>query len=514
MADRGLADTVVVDRTTGIAGAYAARLLADAGARVVRVEPIGGDPDRPTALWRFLHHDVESIETGDDTALASAIDAATIVLPSHGEHGLDELAHHRVVVAITPWGLEGPARDRPTNSFLLEAESGSLASRGRATRAPFAAGARTWEWITGGYAAAAAVAAVRKLDRTGQGELIDVSMFEATHLAGASFMPLLHQLAGRPAVTAPSRVIETPEIHPTLDGWVGFTTNSAQQFRDFLVMIDRADLVDDEELCAAAGRQRRYDEWTGIVDGWTSQRSTAEIVELARLLRIPVAPVLSPADVFDFDHFVARGVFVPSADGEFSMPRRPWRVVGEADGSRTRLSVLGEHRPFEPRRTATARPAASVAAGRDPRGRPDGVVGRAEFDPSPRLPRCRRHPRRIADPARRDADDRRGLPCSGRLVGTEFVLPVGQHQQARARPRSRYSRRPGRLRPTRRDRRHRRGELHPACSRQPRDRLGSHPAGQSRGPSSCGCRRSGSTDRGATAPDSPRRWSSSRAWPG
>src|SRR5947209_9030319 len=119
----------------------------------------------------------------------------------------------------------------------------------------------------------------------------------------------------------PSRRIELPSIEPTADGYVGFTTTTAQQFRDFLVLVERPDLLDDPELASADGRAARRDEMTEIIRSWTTARTTAECVEQATLLRIPVAPVGNAATLLEMDHFRARGVFEPSADGEFLQPR-------------------------------------------------------------------------------------------------------------------------------------------------------------------------------------------------
>jgi len=85
--------------------------------------------------------------------------------------------------------------------------------------------------------------------------------------------------------------VETPSIEPTSDGYVGFCTNSRQQFSDFLLLIERPDLREDEQLAQFAGRLMRFDEWNEIMRGFLSEKTTAEIVESASLLRIPVAPI-------------------------------------------------------------------------------------------------------------------------------------------------------------------------------------------------------------------------------
>ena len=104
-------------------------------------------------------------------------------------------------------------------------------------------------------------------------------------------------------------------------------------------------------------RQNRWKEWNDLVHEWTTQHTTAEIVQLASELRIPVAPVLNGENIFDCDHFIARRVFVDDPTGSFKMPRRPWRMDDEDPPLPRPSPRLGEH-------TGTIEPRVLVAAGR------------------------------------------------------------------------------------------------------------------------------------------------------
>ena len=166
---------------------------------------------------------------------------------------------------------------------------------------------------------------------------------EAMNIAGGSYGQLAYQLAGSPPVTTVHRTFETPSIEPTLDGYAGFCTNSRAQFDAFLHLIERTDLLGDEQLAMFVGRQQRWTEWNEAVHAWTTQHSTAEVVKLAAELRIPVAPVLNGETVLDCEHFVARNVFVDDPTGTFKMPRPAWRL-DDADPPPPRPSPrLGEH---------------------------------------------------------------------------------------------------------------------------------------------------------------------------
>ena len=360
--ERGLATLRVVDFTIGIAGAYCCHLLSDAGADVIKVEPAGGDPWRSwsasrspvdpslgSALFRFLHHGVRSVvgQPGDPE-IRALMESADIVVEGFpedalGRRSLLDAVPGLVVLSITPYGTTGPYADRPPNDFVVQAESGGLVSRGSPHDVPFQAGGRTSEWVAATFAATAATAAARRAQRTGRGEHIDCSVAEAMTIAASGYSALTRQLLGNPVLAGAARRLETPSVEPTRDGYVGFCTNSRQQFDSFLVLIERSDLLESAEFAPALARQSRWDEWNGIVRSWTTKRYTAEIVGAASDLRIPVAPVQDAAAVLSCEHFLARGVFVDDPTGQFVMPRRPWRLNDEDPPLPRRSPRLGEH---------------------------------------------------------------------------------------------------------------------------------------------------------------------------
>ncbi|MGO8769545.1 CoA transferase, partial [Mycobacterium sp.] len=230
-----------------------------------------------------------------------------------------------VVVSVTPFGTTGPYVDEriAANEFILQALSGSIAGRGWPGDEPVQAGGRLGEWLAGTFAAAVAAAATRHALRSGRGEVIDVSTYEAMAIAMGGLSAMSASVLGADSLLH-QRSLELPSIVPTADGMVGFCTITAQQFQDFLVMIDRADLVDDAELASFDGRLARREEFLGMVTQWAEARTTQEIVDLAVAFRIPVAPIGTPATLPEVDHFVQRGVFVESEPGTLQ-PRVPYR---------------------------------------------------------------------------------------------------------------------------------------------------------------------------------------------
>lgn len=357
----------VLDLTTNIAGPYCTKLLADAGADVVKVEPPEGDPLRrygSGALFEFLNTSKRSV-TDDWRALARAADLAVVDGPAVPPELLEESG--LTVVAISPFGTTGPWRDRPATEFVLQAWCGSTGSRGTPDRPPLAAGGRIGEFEAGTYAAVAAAAALCRAP----GAFIDVSILEAMTVSMNTYASVFASFAGwRPGPVGsrskgPERTIELPSIEPTADGFVGFCTITAQQFADFLVLIGRPDLLDDRDLASAEGRNRRMHEFLAMVHEWTTKRTTAEIIEQASLLRIPVAPIGNGATIPTFEHFVARGTFVPNPSGRFVQPRVPYEISGRPTPPFRPAPALGQHTG-----TVDWRPRARTAADGSRRRRP------------------------------------------------------------------------------------------------------------------------------------------------
>lgn len=363
----------VVEWATEITGPYCTKLFADLGAEVIKIEDPDGDPFRcrafgdrsdGDALFKFLNAGKRSVVGTSLADLEALIVSADVFVDSLGPGALNReallrSAPHLVIVALSAYGLTGPYRYRPSTEFTIQAESGTLALRGRPDQPPIQAGGRVFEWVMASYAAVAALGALRRVQLGGAGEIVDCSLLETCHLSASGFADLYHELAGRPPLTLPARQVEIPSIEPTADGWVGFNTNTRQQFESFLAMLGRLDLLDDDPAWAlATTRWERREEWNQIVREWTTRRSTDEIVALASDLRIPVSPVNNGQTVLDHPQFAARGVWGTYADGSFIHPLAPYRINGRRPAPTAGAPPLGEMAKVDPHsriRTASDR---------------------------------------------------------------------------------------------------------------------------------------------------------------
>src|SRR5262245_25035456 len=244
-----LAGVRVLDLSSEIAGPYCTKLLADAGADVLKIElPDGGGPLRrwtasgqalaagaDGVLFRFLNTSKRSAVldyasvAGRARLLALSADADLIVeslAPGAieglglGPNAVWERNRQVSLISISAFGRGGPWSNRPATEFTLQAWCGSTAARGTPDRPPIAAGGRLGEWLGGAFAAVAALTVHGAARRSGRGEHVDIALFEVMALTMAPNFSVWESLAGQPSPF--TRTVEIPSIAPARDGYVGF----------------------------------------------------------------------------------------------------------------------------------------------------------------------------------------------------------------------------------------------------------------------------------------------------
>ena len=349
MSDGGptpLDDLRVVEVSDRIAGSYCGKLLVDAGADVVKVEPASGDPLRrftatggeladgdDSPLFSYLSAGKRSVTTISDELLAWA--DVVIVTADRGtaaEQGIDpgQLVEARpecVVVTVSDFGWTGPWSQRSATEFTLQAASGLTGFRGDPAGPPISIGGELGEYMGGAWAAYGVMAVRRRVATGGPGGHLDMSMLEAITLMQSS--EWLHsQLLKRPPVT---RSVEVPSIEPAKDGYVGISMVTGQQWLDFAAMVDCPEFTEIAQLRFQIGRWDYRDWIRERLDPWMRERTVAEIVELGQLFRLPLAPLGNGSTIPEMDHLATRGVYIDNPAG-FRQPRAPWlmSVAGQA----------------------------------------------------------------------------------------------------------------------------------------------------------------------------------------
>jgi crotonobetainyl-CoA:carnitine CoA-transferase CaiB-like acyl-CoA transferase len=354
----------VVELSSGVAGAYCTKLLADGGARVIKIESPQGDPLRrwsasgasiekgcDGALFGFLagsKHSVVADPDGDAEFVDDLLAAADAVVWSRGSSvaesflpaAVRESHPHLLVTSITPFGLEGPWRDRPATEFTLQAWSGGIVGlgRGSADRAPVFVGGQVGEYLAGAYASAATLASRLRQRETGAGELLDLSMLE-TQILGLTYFPVtFFQMLGRPWRDA--RKLTVPGIARAKDGLVDVGCGTAQQWFDLCAMIGQQDWIDEDSPLSIT---EMANEKAAEIYSWFEGQQADDIRDLATAFRIPNAPVANGAIITDLEQFAYRGSFVANPRDGFRQPCHPYRMQPATLVAPQPAPRLGEH---------------------------------------------------------------------------------------------------------------------------------------------------------------------------
>ena len=380
-ASTPLDDLRVVEVSDRIAGGYCGKLLVDAGADVVKVEPASGDPLRRytatagelaegsnSPLFSYLSAGKRSVTAVSDELLAWAdIVVVTAGPAAAAALGIDpaRLVEARpgcIVVTISDFGWTGPWSQRPATEFTLQAASGLTGFRGDPAGPPISIGGELGEYMGGTWAAYGAMALRRRVAAGGPGGHLDMSMLEAITLMQSS--EWLHsQLLQRPPVR---RSVEVPSIEPAKDGYVGISMVTGQQWLDFAAMVDCQEFTEIEQLRFQIGRWDYRDWIRERIDPWLRERTVDEVVELGQLFRLPLAPLGNGSTIPDMDHLRARGVYIDNPAG-FRQPRAPWLMSLAAQAPVRAAPGVGEADDvgvWEPRESETqTTPAAAPLGG-------------------------------------------------------------------------------------------------------------------------------------------------------
>jgi len=357
----------VLDLSDRICGAYATKLLADAGAEVTKLEPPGGDPlrrrapssanlgrDADGALFAYLNTSkrshVADLETSNGRARAWELAAQADLVFETFEPGVAEAAGLGAadlwaraagcsLVSISSFGRGGPWSQRPATEFTLQALCGSTGGRGVPERPPLSAGGELGEWIGGLWAAIGALLAARRARETGRGDHVDVSLLECMSVSLSYHEHLKASLSGDFdgfIEKSFERQMEVPSIEKARDGYVGFALFTAAMWESFCEMVECPELGRDAELRFMLQRWPRRAEVNRAIRPWLARHSVDAIVEEASRRRIPVARIGNGATTPEMDHFRATGSFVRNPGGGFLQPRVPYSISGI------------DSRPFEP----------------------------------------------------------------------------------------------------------------------------------------------------------------------
>ncbi len=361
MASQGpLAGVRVVDLTAMVMGPYCTQIMADMGADVIKVEPPEGDNTRYISVGpapgmsgvyinvnrgkRAIMLDLRTDE--GKAALRALVATADVFIHSMRSKAIVKLGFgYDDVAAINPsivytncygYGRRGPNRDLPAYDDTIQAECGIPAVQELLTGEANYVGTIMADKVAGLTALYATTMALFHRERTGEGQEVEVSMFETMasfmlveHANGAMFDPPLGP-AVYPRTVAPNR-----RPYPTKDGHIAVLIYNDKHWSAFVNAVEPPWAT--EVYATLEMRANDIDTVYGLVAETLLERTTDEWMALFRELQIPAAPINTPDALFDHPHLNAVGLFetVETPHGPVRMPgvptwfsRTPGRIAG------------------------------------------------------------------------------------------------------------------------------------------------------------------------------------------
>ncbi|WP_268893177.1 CaiB/BaiF CoA transferase family protein [Pontixanthobacter aquaemixtae] len=363
-----LKDVRVVDLTSMVFGPYATQILADLGADVIKIEPPGGDATRfinagPSedlgGVFTNINRGKKSIELDlRDPAhcevLKNLIADADVFIHSMRGKAIAKLGFdYPSVSAIKPdiiytncygYSRRGPDGDKPAYDDTIQAECGIPHVQGLMNGEPGFAATIMADKVAGLHALYATLAALFHRARTGEGQEVEIGMFEAM----SSFMLVEHasgKLFDPPLGPAHYHRAVSPNRRPykTRDGYVAALIYNDKHWDAFMKSLQPA--WQSEEFDTLKKRAKHIDRIYGLLGETFAERTTQEWLDFLEPLQIPCARVKSTDDLFDDPHLNAIGFFenVESKEGTIRYPGVPtWfsRTPGKVAGP---TPHLGEH---------------------------------------------------------------------------------------------------------------------------------------------------------------------------
>jgi len=363
----------VLDIATFVAAPFAATLMSEFGAEVIKIEhPKGGDPwrrygtpaaDGDSLAWKSESRNKRSLtlDLGDprgrevfNRLAASADVVAENFRPGKleswglGWDALGEVNPRLVLLRVSGFGQTGPYRDRPGFARIAHAFGGLTHLAGMPDGPPVTPGSTSLaDYITGLFGAVGVLVALRARDRDGIGQVVDVSLYE-------SIFRVLDEIAPAYAATGRVRGREGTKTlyacphgqYETADGhWIAVACTSDRMFARFAGMMDQPELADEDRFGNVQKRLAALDEVDGIVTDYI--RSKPREAFLARCLEfgVPAAPVNTIADIFADPHIHQRGTLLEvddGAGGTITVPNVVARLSGTPGTVRASGPALGE----------------------------------------------------------------------------------------------------------------------------------------------------------------------------
>ncbi|OWU84182.1 formyl-CoA transferase [Oceanicola sp. 22II-s10i] len=378
-----LEGVVVLDLTMMLAGPFASMMLADQGATVIKIEPVGGDNTRRIGphmegeisredggyggYFGSINRNKRSIcidfKTKEGVALFhDMVRQADAVIENYRGGVADRLGNsYEVLREVNPAlvyasvrgfgdqrGGKSPYGHWPAYDPVAQSMGGIMAITGAERGAmPTKVGPGVGDIIPAMYAAFGLVSAVLRARATGEGQYVDIAMVDAIMATCERSIFQLSFTGNNPGVEGNHHPLFAPfGLFRAKDGWVTITAQSEKFWEILTRLIGRPELAADPRYLTGDLRGQHRDEVIAIVEEFTLPRTRAEIAEVLGG-NVPFGPVYLAADQFTDPHFAARDMLVtyehPGTGRQTTIANTPVKMTGTPGGVHSRAPLQGEH---------------------------------------------------------------------------------------------------------------------------------------------------------------------------
>ena len=325
----------VLELCSTIAGPVCARLLADFGAEVIKVEAPGGDPVRSmgyhegdvslyaaTILRNKQAVTVDmKTEQGRDLVRRLAAQCDAVVenfRPGTLERlglGYDVLSADNpglVLVRISGYGQTGPYREKPGYGAICEAFGGVRHLTGDPDRPPARVALAVTDYLTAAFAAFGAVMALLDRSRTGLGQVVDTALYETAFSMMEAIVPAYDRLKLVPTRQGSRLPSMAPNnLYLARDGsYILIAANNDKVFGQLARAMGQPELPSDPRFASIRARSANMDATDAVVAAWVAERDGKAVEALLEAAGVPVSRVFTVADIFADPHYDAREMLV------------------------------------------------------------------------------------------------------------------------------------------------------------------------------------------------------------
>jgi CoA:oxalate CoA-transferase len=360
----------ILDFTRVMAGPFCTALLADVGAEVIKVETPDGDDYRhigpfkggESALFIQMNRGKKSITANLKSpeglsAVRKLIAASDVIVENFRPGVADRLGigyeaaraiNPRVIyLSISGFGQDGPLSSRPAYDLIAQAMAGLMSMTGERDGPPMRVGDALGDLASGLYGAWAIMVALQARARSGEGQRIDVAMFDAIFSLMPTPMSLFGYAGVEPTRNGNRHLISTPfGSYRADDGDIIIAVANNALFAALLKAIGREDLAADARFRDDASRTANEPLLREIIEAWTLARPAAEAVAALDRHGVPASPIATFAEAARSEHARHRQLIAeieqPNA-GLVPVIEQPVHFAGAARGHLRPAPLLGEH---------------------------------------------------------------------------------------------------------------------------------------------------------------------------